>query len=79
MAYGDVGSLHEDVYEWVPCPIHLVVAERGVYPREGIEAFARRHPELPLSWFATGHGVEDEMPGELAGVILELAARVRPA
>ncbi len=76
MAYGDSGSLREDIYERVPCPIHLVVAERGVYPRDGIEAFAQRHPQLPLSWFPTSHSVESEMPRDLAALILEFAARV---
>ena len=78
MAYGDAGSLHEDVYERVRCPIHMVVAERGVYPRDGVEAFARRHPELPLTWFATTHDVEAEAPAELAALILALAEDARP-
>jgi pimeloyl-ACP methyl ester carboxylesterase len=79
MAYGDAGSLHEDIYDRVPCPIHLVVAARGVYPRDGVEAFARRHSQLPLSWFPTGHDVEAEMPAELAALILAFAANIRPA
>ncbi len=78
MAFGDAGSLHEDVYGRVPCPVHLVVAERGVYPRDGVEEFARRHPELPLSWFPTTHGVEDEAPAELAALIRSFAAGTFP-
>jgi pimeloyl-ACP methyl ester carboxylesterase len=79
MAYGDAGSLHEDVYARVPCPIHFVVAERGVYPRDGVEAFARRHPDLPLTRFATTHGVEAEAPAELAALIRAFAAETHPA
>lgn len=78
MAYGAAGSLHEEVYDRVPCPVRLVVAERGVYPRAGVEAFARRHPELPLSWFPTTHGVEAEAPAAFAALILALAAEARP-
>ena len=79
MAYGDAGSLREDVYDRIACPIHLVVAERGVYPREGVEVFARRHPTLRLTWFPTTHGVEAEMPRELAALILAFAADTQPA
>ena len=47
MAYGAAGTLHEDVYDRIACPIRIVVAERGVYPADGIDAFVRRHPQLP--------------------------------
>lgn len=79
MAYGATGSLREDVYDRVACPVHIVVAERGVYPRRGVDAFAQRHPELPITWFPTNHSVESEMPSQLASLILTFAARVRPA
>ncbi len=78
MANGDSGSPHEDVYDRVPCPIHLVITERGVYPPSGAEAFARRHPQLPLTWFPTTHGVEEEAPAELAALILAFAAEAQP-
>ena len=74
MADGDAGTVHEAVDDCVPCPIHLVVAVRGGYPREGVAAFARRHPHLPLSWFPTGHAVE----GELAALLRALAREIRP-
>jgi pimeloyl-ACP methyl ester carboxylesterase len=79
MAYGATGSLREDVYDRVLRPVHIVVAERGVHPRNGIEAFAQRHPALPITWFPTSHAVAREMPSELASLILTFAARVRPA
>ena len=77
MASGDAGTLHEEVYNRLPCPIHLVVAERGGYPRDGVAAFARRHPHLPRSWFPTGHAVEGELPDELAALLRALAQETR--
>ncbi len=79
MAYGDGGSLHEDVHERITCPVRLVVAEQGVYPRERIEAFAHRHPHLPITWLPTGHDAQAERPRELAALILSCAADTRPA
>ena len=78
MAYGDVGTLHEDVYDHISCQVHLAVAVRGVYPRDGLLAFARRHPQLPITQFPTSHDVEAEAPAALAALILDVAARVGP-
>jgi len=79
MAYGDAGSLHEDVYDRITCPIHIVIAERRVYPQDGAREFARRHSALPISWFPTTHGVEAEAPAALAALILDMATATRPS
>ncbi|HEV2123867.1 MAG TPA: alpha/beta hydrolase family protein [Chloroflexota bacterium] len=85
-AFGTGGSLQEDVYAQIRCPVRMVFATRSAlddprwaYTPETIATFATRHPHLEISWLPCGHDVANERPRELADLILAFSAVVRPA
>jgi pimeloyl-ACP methyl ester carboxylesterase len=86
IAFGTAGSLREDVYARIACPVRVVFAERSAidqrdwpYTRATIAAFAARHPALEISWLPCGHDIAVELPGALAAVLRAFSSRVRPA
>lgn len=84
-AWGDGGTLHEDLYQRITCPVRMVFATESMhqepdwpYTPETVAAFSACHPELLLSWLPCGHDIGKHMPAELAHLIAEFSRLVRP-
>lgn len=84
-AWGYDGTLHEDLYKRIACPVRMVFASESVhqepdwpYTPETVVAFSARHPELLLSWLPCGHDIGRQMPEELARLIADFARLVQP-
>jgi pimeloyl-ACP methyl ester carboxylesterase len=89
IAFGAGGGLHEGVYARIACPVRMVFAERSAvegarwpYTRASVAAVAAvaaRHPEPEIAWLPCGHDIASELPRELAALLLDFSARVRPS
>jgi pimeloyl-ACP methyl ester carboxylesterase len=68
-----------DVYERVTCPMTIVLADRGLYAgrRAEAQAVADARPGRRLVVVDSNHNVPMTRPDEVAGVIVDLAARRR--
>jgi hypothetical protein len=83
-AWGDAGTLHEDLYQRLACPVRMVFATESrrqerdwPYTPETVAAFSARHPQLLLSWLPCGHDIGRQMPAELARLIVDFAELVQ--
>lgn len=84
-AWGWDGTLHEDLYDRIRCPVRMVFATvpgwrepPWPYTPESVAAFSARHPELLVSWLPSGHDIANQAPGDLARLLHEFARLVRP-
>lgn len=84
-AWGWDGSLHEDLYDRIRCPVRMVFATLPgwneppwPYTPETVAAFSARHPQLLISWLPSGHDIPNQLPGELAQLIRDFAWLVHP-
>jgi pimeloyl-ACP methyl ester carboxylesterase len=82
IAFGSDGSLREDVYDAISCPVAAVFGARGkeipggsTYTPSMVADFAARHPQIVVSWLPSGHDIPTTCPDELAGLV-ESFARV---
>lgn len=85
-AWGFDGTLHEDLYHRIPCPVRMVFATESAreernwpYTAETVAAFSSRHPELFISWLPCGHDICRQRPLELAQLIRDFGGLVGPA
>jgi len=85
-ALGAGGSLREDLYDRIACPVRVVFAATPAwrdptwpYTPEAVAALSTRHPELLISWLPCGHDVPNLLPRELAQLVRSFAGLVRPA
>jgi pimeloyl-ACP methyl ester carboxylesterase len=84
-AWGADGTLHEDIYDRIACPIRLAFASESAreepawpYTPEAVAAFSARHPRLWISWVPCGHDIAVQRPDELARLIRDFSQVVRP-
>lgn len=82
-AWGDAGTLNEDLYRRLACPVRMVFAtgsqhqERDwPYTPETAAAFSARHPQLLLSCLPGGPDIGRQMPADPARLILDFARLV---
>ncbi len=84
-AWGWDGTLHEDLYDRLGCPVRMVFAAvppwrepPWPYTPETVAAFSARHPGLLISWLACSHDIPNQLPSELAQLLGDFARLVRP-
>jgi pimeloyl-ACP methyl ester carboxylesterase len=83
-AWGWDGSLHEDLYDRIQCPVRMVFAAvpswrepPWPYTPETVADFSARHPDVLISWLPCGHDIPNQLPGELAQLLGDFARFVR--
>lgn len=81
VAFGPGGTLQEDVYDRISCPVAAVFGTEGERQHESwpytpstVAAFSARHPGIAVHWLPAGHDIPGTFPEELAVLVDRFAA-----
>jgi pimeloyl-ACP methyl ester carboxylesterase len=83
-AWNSGGALDEGLYGRIACPLRMVFALGALqeypgwaYTPEAVAAFSARHPQIAISWLASGHDIARQKPQELAQIIRGFAKQLQ--